>query len=144
MSLAASSFLLLDAASSLVFQVLTSHGSSLSRSQYFSFFENLGVQFLASTREDFFNVLPCACTSLEALVNTLTLCKLNCSIEGDFSLIFQLTLVADQVDSHILRSMLLNFLQPTSQIVECLIACDIVRQEYAVRSAIENSCYRFE
>ena len=143
-SLAASSFLLFYSALQGLVKPSALGGQASLWLQYFSLFEHLSIEFFASAREDFFNVLACASTCLETFVYSLTLCELNCSVKCDFSLVFQLTLVSDEVNSHIFRSVLFNLFQPTPQIVKSFIACDIIGQEDAVCATIENSCYRFE
>ena len=142
-SFTASSLFLLDAASSLVFEGLAC-GSSLGGFQYVCFFQNLRVKLFSGAREDFLNILTCTCTSLETLVNALTLGKLDRSVEGDLSRVFELTLVSDQVNSHILGGVLLNFLQPAPQVVESLVTGDIVCQEHAVRATVEDPGDGFE
>ena len=142
-SFTASSLLLLDAASSLVVERLAC-GSSLCWLQYVSLLEHLRVKLLAGAREHFFDILACACTGLETLVNSLTFGEFNGPVEGNFSLILEFTLVSNEVNSHILGGVLLNLLEPAPQVVECLVTCDIVGEEHAVRPAVEYPCDRLE
>ena len=125
-SLAASSFLLFYSALQGLVKPSALGGQASLWLQYFSLFEHLSIEFFASAREDFFNVLACASTCLETFVYSLTLGEFNCSVKCDFSLVFELALVTNQVNTNILSSMLLNLFEPTPQIVECLITCDII------------------
>ena len=141
-SLAASTFLFLNTALSVLIKLPPFDWWW--RSHCLSFLKDLCVQLLACTRKDLFYILSRAGTSLKALVNTLTLCKLHCSIESDLSLFFKLALVADEVHTHILSSMLLDLFQPTPQVVECLVTSNVISKEHTVSSTVEDSCHGFE
>ena len=143
-SLAASSLLPLYAALIGMVKRSSCRWFLLVRQQYFRLFKDLGIKFLPSAREDFFNILACTGTSLETFVYSLTLSEFNCPVKCDFSLIFELALVSNQINANIFSSMLLDFLEPTPQIVECFITSDIIGEEYAMRTTIENSRHRFE
>lgn len=77
-------------------------------------------------------------------MDALALSELDSSIEKNFSLVVQLALVTNKIDLHILSSMLLDFLQPTSEVVKSLVSCDIISQEDTVSSFIEDSCHRLK
>ena len=77
-------------------------------------------------------------------MDALTFCKLYCSIKSDFPLVFELTLVTNQIDPHVLSSVLFDFLQPTPQIVESFVTGNVISEENTVRPAIENSCHRLK
>ena len=77
-------------------------------------------------------------------MDALTFCKLYCSIESDFPLVFKLTLVTNQIHPHVLSSVLFYFLQPTPQIVESFVTGNVISEENTVRPAIENSCHRLK
>ena len=101
-------------------------------------------KFLSSTREDFLNILTSLSTGLEALVDSLALGKLDSSFKKNLSFVLKFTLISNQVNPYILGGMLFNLLQPTSQVVESLISCDIICQEYTVSSLVEDSSDRLE
>ena len=105
---------------------------------------NLLVEFLTATREDLFDVLTSLGRSLEALVNIVLPCELDGAIEVDLSGRLKLAFVADEVNSYIFSSMLLDLLQPASQVFKSLIASDIIRKEDAMRTAVKNPRHRLE
>ena len=138
------SFLLFYSALSL-FQCSCTGSCSCGRLlECFGLFQNLGIEFLSSAREDFLDVLSSTCTSFETLVYSLTLCELDCPVKRDFSLIFKFTLVSNEVNTNIFCGVLLNLLEPTPQIVKSLVARDIIGKEYTVCTTIENSRHWFE
>ena len=77
-------------------------------------------------------------------MNSLTFGEFHSPVEGNFPLIFEFTLVSNEVNSHILGGVLLNLLEPAPQVVECLVTGDIVGEEHAVRPTVENPCDRLE
>jgi len=88
--------------------------------------------------------LPRFRASLEALVNTVLSCELHCAVELDLTCALKLTLVADKVDSDVLSRVLLDLLQPTAKILKSLIARNVIGQENAVCTTVENPRHRFE
>ena len=105
---------------------------------------NLLIELFTTARENLFDVLPCFGRRLKALVDTVLSGELNSAVEIDFSGRLQLTFVTDEVDAHILCSMLLDLLQPTAQVLECLITRDVVSEENAMSAAIKYPSYRLE
>ena len=70
-------------------------------------------------------------------MNAILFSKLNGAIKLDLTATLQLALVANEVDAHVLIRVLLDLLQPAAQILESLVARDVVRQEDAVGAAVE-------
>lgn len=105
---------------------------------------NLLIELFTTARENLFDVLPCFGRRLKALVDTVLSSELNSAVEIDFSGRLQLAFVTDEVDAHILCSMLLDLLQPTAQVLECLITRDVVSEENAMSAAIKYPSYRLE
>ena len=77
-------------------------------------------------------------------MDTVLSCELNGAVEVDLSGRLELTFVTDEVNTDILSSMLLDLLQPAAQVLESLIASDIVSEEDTVGSTVENSSHRLE
>ena len=64
--------------------------------------------------------------------------EFDSAIEVDFTSTFELTLVTNQVDTDILSGVLLDLLQPTSQVFECLVPGNIIGQEDAVGTSVKD------
>ncbi len=102
---------------------------------------DLEVEFLSDAREYFLYVVPCLRTSLEYFVNFLVVSKFHSSLESDLTLVLHLTLVTNQIHSHVLRCMLFDFFEPVEEVDEGFFTGHIISQEYAVSSTIENTRY---
>ena len=105
---------------------------------------DLLVQFLATARENLLHVLAGLSRGLEALVDVVLARELDSSVEIDFSGGLKLAFVADQVYPDVLGRVLLDLLQPASQVLERLVPRDVVSQEDAVGSAVKNPSHRLE
>lgn len=103
--------------------------------------DDLLVEFLARTRENFFDVLSSLGASLEALVDGVLSGKLDGAVKVDLTCALELTLVTDQVDTDILSGVLLDLLQPTSQVFKCLVPGNIIGQKDAVGTSVKDPCH---
>ena len=104
----------------------------------------LHVELFGNRGEDFLNVETGLGRSLETFVDAALSCEFLCTLEGHFSLLFHLCLVAYQVDSHILTCVLLNFFEPFHKIHEGVLACHIIGEENAMRTTVEDTGDRLE
>lgn len=102
------------------------------------------VKLLACAGKNLLHVLASACAGLEALVDAVDFGELNGAVELHFALGLEFALVADEVDSHVLRRVLFDLLEPAAQVVEGLVTCDVVGKENAVRTSVEDASHRFE
>ena len=66
------------------------------------------------------------------------------TLEGHFSLLLHLCLVAYQVDSHILTCVLLDFFEPFHKVHEGVLARHIIGEEHAMRTSVEDAGDRLE
>lgn len=105
---------------------------------------HLLVELLARTREHLFDILAGLSRCLEALVNAILASKLHSTVEVDLSGALKFTLVTNKVDANIFSSVLLDLLQPASQVFKSLVASDIVSEEHAVGAPVKDPCHRFE
>ena len=69
----------------------------------------------------------------------MILSKFDGSLELHLPLLLHLGLVAYEVDFHVLRGVLLDLLQPVGQVRKCLIPRDVVGEENAVGTSVEDS-----
>eukprot|EP00353_Schmidingerella_taraikaensis_P008770 CAMPEP_0185581810 /NCGR_PEP_ID=MMETSP0434-20130131/19052_1 /TAXON_ID=626734 ORGANISM="Favella taraikaensis, Strain Fe Narragansett Bay" /NCGR_SAMPLE_ID=MMETSP0434 /ASSEMBLY_ACC=CAM_ASM_000379 /LENGTH=138 /DNA_ID=CAMNT_0028200439 /DNA_START=703 /DNA_END=1119 /DNA_ORIENTATION=+ len=70
--------------------------------------------------------------------------ELYSAVELNLASTLKLTFVADQVNAHILRGVLLYLLEPAAEVLEGFVASDVVCEEDAVGAAIENSRHRLK
>ena len=77
-------------------------------------------------------------------MNAILSCKFYSTLELDLSRAFKFTFISNQVDANICVSMLLNFSEPILDIFKSFITRDIVGEEDAVGTSVENSCHWLE
>ena len=104
----------------------------------------LNIKLFRCNRKYFFDIITSLCTSLEELIYIVLLAKLYCSFPSDFTILFQITSVTNQVDNDIIIGMLLDLLQPINHIHESVIPGNIICEKHAMRSTVEYSRYRPE
>lgn len=96
------------------------------------------IEHLGSHDEDVFYVFSCLGRSLEEEMNALLLSKLLCLFLWYFSLCFSIFLVPYQKHNDIWFTLGNDFFIPVFKINECLLSCNIVCEEYAMSSSIED------
>ena len=64
--------------------------------------------------------------------------ELNGAIEGDLAFLFQLSFISDQVNEGVRGGVLLDFLEPVDSVDEGLVSGDIVGEEDAVSTSVED------
>ena len=74
-------------------------------------------------------------------MNAILSCKFYSTLELDLSRAFKFTFISNQVDANICISVLLNFSEPILDIFKSFITRDIVGEEDAVGTSVENSCH---
>ena len=65
--------------------------------------------------------------------------ELTSTVEGNFTFLFKLSFISNEVDECVGRGVLLDFLEPVDSVHKSLISGNIVSQEYAVSSSVEDS-----
>ncbi len=105
---------------------------------------NLLVKLFASATENLFDVLAGLGRSLETLVNAVLSSKFHSTVKVDFTSALELTFVANQIDTDILCSMLLDLFKPAAQIFKGFITCDIISEKNAMSAPVKDPCHRLK
>ena len=74
-------------------------------------------------------------------MDALPLGEFHSSVKHDLSLGVKLALVSNQVDTDLSGGVLLDFMQPTPQVVKGLVSGDIIGEEHTVGSSVEDPSY---
>jgi len=100
-------------------------------------FSLLHVQFFWSKRKHLLYIIASLGTCFKELIDTILHAKLYGFLLCDFSFLFQITPISNQVDHYITASVLLHFFQPVINVHECIFSSNIICQEYAVSASVE-------
>lgn len=77
-------------------------------------------------------------TRLEALVDAVLTSKLYGSVKVDLSRSLKLALVSNKVDADVFGGVLLDLFEPRAQILEGLVARNVIRQEDAMCATVKD------